>query len=269
MGEVELAFHISAWPEGEFVRGLAGTAEAGFRAMELTSSVVPEYEDRVAVFQEMMSRQGVTLAAIEVRLRQISLEILEEEIERCANVARFLRANRSELLVLYPPERSPEGEDAEDWKLAVEAIGQIGKRTLDLDVRTCVHPAAGTIAETRREVEKLLQQTEAEFVRVCADVGFLAWAGMSAPHFFKKYGERIDYIHISDVRKPPARKGRAPPQHPAVLGKGIVNLSAIGRRIEAADYCGWVTVECPGPHENPVAVAKAARQTVRRALNLL
>ena len=34
MGEVELAFHVSAWPEDEFVSGLAGITEAGFRAME-------------------------------------------------------------------------------------------------------------------------------------------------------------------------------------------------------------------------------------------
>lgn len=268
MGEVELAFHISAWPEEEFVRGLSGVAEAGFRAIELTSAVVPQYEDRIAVFQEMLARQGVTLAAIEVKLRPITLEVLEEEIERCANVARFLRANRSELLVLYPPEKKGGGEDAEDWKLSVEAINQIGKRTLDLDVRTCLHPYAGTIGQTRRELERLLQQTEPEFVRICADAGFLTWIGISIPHFFKKYKDRIDYVHVQDIRKPSRQKEQKPPRQ-AVFGRGSVDLAALGRKLEASDYCGWVTVECPGPHQDPVAVAKAAGQVARRVLNLL
>ena len=84
MGEIELAFHVSAWPDEEFVMALAGIADAGFRAMECRANVVPDYEDRVQVFQEMLLQQNVTLAAIETGLRPVTAEILEEEIERCA-----------------------------------------------------------------------------------------------------------------------------------------------------------------------------------------
>jgi sugar phosphate isomerase/epimerase len=268
MGEVELAFHVSAWPRDEFVRSLAGISEAGFRAMEVWADVVPDYEDRVIVFQEMLARQGVTLAAIGTQLRPITLEILEEEIERCANVARFLRANRAELFALEPPPRRPEGDDPEDWKLTVDAINQVGRRTLDLDVRTCVVPGAGTVAESRREVERLLQQTEPEFVRLCADLGFLAWAGISAKHFFGKHGSRVDYIQVRDVRKRRPRKGRPQPPVPAVFGKGSVKLSSIEKLVDATGYNGWITIKCPGPHDAPVAVASEARTVARRALGL-
>jgi len=269
MHEVELALHDSAWPDGEFVLSLAGVAAAGYRAIEVRSDVVPLYEDRVHVFQEMLAQQGVTLVAVETRLRPMTLDILEEEVERCANVARFLRANKAEILVLHPPERRSEGDEKDDMGLAIEAMSQIGKRTLDLDVRTCVHPEYGTIAESKRTVEKVLALTDARHVRVCADVGFLTAAGMSVLHFLRKYKSRVDYIHLRDIRKPRARKRRPARPEPAQFGKGAVGIEAVAKVIEGIDYSGWVTVEIPGPVDNPVEAALSAREITRRALGLL
>jgi inosose dehydratase len=268
MGEVELAAHASAWPEDEFVRSLSEISDSGFRAMEARASVVPEYEDRVQVFKEMLAQSDVTLAAVETGLRPITLEILEEEVERCANVARFLRANGAELLVLRPPTRRPEGDDAEDLKLAFEAVNQVGRRTLDLDVRTCIHPDCGTVAENRREVNRLLENTDPEFVRLCADVGFLAWAGISPASFFESFASRIDYIHFGDVKKPRPRKGRRERLKPATFGRGIVKFQTVSRQIEDMGYSGWITIEMPGLHKNPVRVAEEARETARTALGL-
>ena len=269
MGEIELACHVSAWPQGEFVMGLAGIAEAGFRAMEARANVVPEYEDRVQVFQEMLAQQGVTLAAIETDLRPITLEILEEEVERCANVARFLRANRAEILVLRPPPRRNEGDDADDWKLACEAINQVGRRTLDLDVRTCITPGADTIAESRRETERLLESTDPEFVRMCLDASYLTWAGISPLHFGRKHGSRIDYVHLRDIRKPRTRKTKPQRPQPATFGKGAVKMKTISNLIDALDYNGWITLLCPGRHDTPVAVASGARAVARGVFGLV
>jgi inosose dehydratase len=239
--------------------------------METGAHVVAEYEDRVAVFQEMLSRQGVTLAAVETGLRPVTQENFEEEIERSANVGRFLRANRAEILVLKPPPWPPVetgGQSAESWKLAVETISQIGRRTIDLDVRTCISPDAGTVAQSKREVERLLEQTDPEFVRLCVDLGFLGWAGISAPHFVKKYAARIDYVHVRDLRKP--RRFKSGPEAPkgAQFGKGVLKLASLTKLLESMDYSGWVTVVCPAGEPNPVPACRAAGELVRRALGL-
>ena len=271
MGEVELALHVSAWPEGEFVRGLSGVAEAGFRSMETLSRIVAEYEDRVAVFQEMLSRQGVTLAAVETQLRPVTQENREEEIERCANVARFLRANRAELFVLKLPPwpaGSEGGQQSEAWKLAVETINQIGRRTIDLDVRTCILPDASTIAQSKKEVEKLLEETDPEFVRLCADFGFLGWAGISPHRFVKKYAGRIDYVNVRDVKKPKKTMSGPEAPKPSPFGKGVLKLSSLGKLLEAMNYSGWVTVVCPPGEPNPVATCREAGELVRCALGL-
>jgi len=268
MGEVELAAHASAWPAEDFVRSLSEISKAGYRAMEARAGVVPDYEDRVQVFQEMLAQSDVTLAAVETSLRPITLDILEEEVERCANVARFLRGNDAELLVLHPPVRRPEGDDPEDLKLAFEAISQVGRRTLDLDVRTCVRPDCGTIAENRREVKRLLENTDPEFVRLCANVGFLSWAGISSASFFKSYASRIDYVQFRDVRKPRPRKGRRETLKPATFGRGAVRLQTVSNQIEAMGYSGWVTIEVPGPHKDAVKAASEAREVARTMLGL-
>lgn len=272
MGEIELALHAGAWPEDEFVRALDGAVAAGFRAIEIGEDLVPEYEDRVSVFQEMLSRQNVALAAISTRLRPVTAEVLEEEVERCANVARFLRANRSELLVLYPPPLRASGTyQPEDWMLAVEAITQIGGRSADLDVRTCLHPEPGTLIGSRREVDKIIELTDVDSIRLCLDTAFLRWAGITPQTFFKRHGSRVDYVHFRDIRKPGRFRAGRPPPLPklAAFGRGAVNLRDFVKYMDKAKYNGWVTVELPGPLPDPVAAAAAARGVARKALNLV
>jgi hypothetical protein len=42
----------------------------------------------------------------------------------------------------------------------------------------------------------------------------------------------------------------------------------VSRQIEAMGYSGWVTIELPGPHEDPVRAAQEARLVARRVLGL-
>ena len=46
-------------------------------------------------------------------------------------------------------------------------------------------------------------------------------------------------------------------------------MESIAKKLEAIDYSGWVTIEYPGEHPDPVEAAAAARETARRVLNLI
>jgi sugar phosphate isomerase/epimerase len=49
----------------------------------------------------------------------------------------------------------------------------------------------------------------------------------------------------------------------------MVKMDAISRHLEAIDYSGWVTIECPGVHPDPGLTASTAREVARRVLNLI
>ena len=86
--------------------------------------------------------------------------------------------------------------------------------------------------------------------------------------FFKSFASRIDYVQFRDVRKPRPRKGRPQELRPATFGRGAVRLQTVARQVEAMGYSGWVTIEVPGPHADPVSVASDAREVARKVLGL-
>ncbi|MHC5057127.1 MAG: hypothetical protein ACYTKD_20815, partial [Planctomycetota bacterium] len=63
-------------------------------------------------------------------------------------------------------------------------------------------------------------------------------------------------------------KGRRETLKPATFGRGIVRLQTVARQVEAMGYSGWVTIEVPGPHADPVGVVSEAREVARKVLGL-
>jgi len=45
-------------------------------------------------------------------------------------------------------------------------------------------------------------------------------------------------------------------------------MQTVANQIEAMGYSGWITIEVPGPHDDPVKVASEAREVARTVLGL-
>ena len=64
MADIEIACHTSAWGDEAFINALSDIERAGFKGIETTTGVVELFEDRVDVFNEILSQHKLRLVAI-------------------------------------------------------------------------------------------------------------------------------------------------------------------------------------------------------------
>mgnify|MGYP001577058469 CR=1 FL=1 len=254
MSDIEIACHGAPWGKDGLINSLADVERAGFRGIETTAEVVELFEDRVAVFNEILVQHRLELASITAGGSKWPGMNLDEEVERGVNVARFLRSAGAKVLVLYPPRPNPEQEleDELDLLPAATAYGEIARRTLEQGVLTCLHPEVGTLVDSPRMLDKFIQMADPEAMKLCVDVGFLAEAKVPMAAFLKEHKKRLGIVHLKDVRtkdlKPRKFVGKGKHKtlsHPHVceLGKGDLDLEEFVELVLDEDYSGWMTVE--------------------------
>jgi len=115
-------------------------------------------------------------------------------------------------------------------------------------------------------------------VRLCLDTGHYAYGGGDPVEAVRKYGKRIEHLHLKDVSKKglaAARKNKLT-FFDAVeegvfcpLGQGLVRFPEFFRELESMGYEGWAVVEQdiaagPDKEDEPLRSAIASREYLRR-----
>jgi inosose dehydratase len=131
------------------------------------------------------------------------------------------------------------------------------------------HHHMGTRVQTPAEIELLLERSD---IGLLLDTGHLAAAGGDPRQALRDWRDRIDYLHLKDLRFDLLR-GAADWDEAwrrgvfCELGSGDVDLDAFLSELDG--YSGWLVVEqdwVPGPGEDLVVPA-AAQARNRRWLN--
>jgi len=264
MSDTELACDASPWGVAGFVNALTDIRRAGFTGVEAGVDLVPAFEDRVHILQEMLDSEALSLVTIRTQVRPLSGGSAEEESERCLNVARFLSGMEGKLLVVTPPPYDEESLE-EEWLLFTNLLAEVGKRCEESGIGMSLNPQPGTIIATRGELEKLLKSFTVKALPVAVDSAFLECGRLAPATFFKKYRNRLGHVYLSDLARPKGKRSRSKktkkPERPEAvrceLGKGAVKLQRFVEAAHSAKYSGWVTVRLPDatPGVDPARVA--------------
>jgi inosose dehydratase len=153
------------------------------------------------------------------------------------------------------------GRVRHDWRALAHAVLCIAEIARDHGLRPVLHPHAGTHIETPDEIEPLLELCE-----LCLDTGHCAYAGADPVALYRRWAERIPYLHLKDV-DPARRNGdfwgsvRAGVFRP--LGEGVVDFEALLAALDEHGFDGWAVVEQDRvPGGDPVADLIAGRETL-------
>jgi inosose dehydratase len=153
------------------------------------------------------------------------------------------------------------GRDRHDWRSLAHAVLCIAEIARDHGLRPVVHPHAGTNIESPDEIEPLLDLCE-----LCLDTGHCAYTGADPVLLYRRWAERIPYLHLKDV-DPARRNGdfwgsvKAGVFRP--LGQGVVDFAALIAALDEHGFDGWAVVEQDRtPGGDPVADLIASRETL-------
>jgi inosose dehydratase len=169
----------------------------------------------------------------------------------------------------------------EQWQKLTTGLNELGAIARKEGFQLCYHPHVGTGVETLPEIDRLMENTDPENVKLLLDTGHLYYAGVDPLEVTQKYADRIKHVHLKNIRKPildeSIRQKRSffsairagiftVPGDP----EGVIDLKPIFDELAKANYEGWLMVEAEqDPNKaNPLKYALMARSYLRRVTHL-
>ena len=188
----------------------------------------------------------------------------DEVLDATHRTAKALRAHGAEHLVLIDsisPRRAPtagraseaEQMDKAEWIAYRDRIAEsarIGAEEYGLTVG--IHAHAAGFMDFEPELERLLNEVDEKFLKICFDTGHHSYAGFDPVAFMKRYVSRISYMHFKDID--PKVKSDVIANRTGFydacgqgifcnLGEGDVDFPAVRQTLLDAGFEGWCTVE--------------------------
>jgi inosose dehydratase len=207
-------------------------------------------------------------------------EVMDASIRTC----KTLTAHGAKHLVLIDsisPRRAPtagrateaEQMDTAEWSAFRDRIVEIARMgSLEYGLTVGIHAHAAGFVDFEPELERLLDESDERYLKICFDTGHHSYAGFDPVAFMQRHIGRISYMHFKDID--PAIKARVVASRTDFykacgegifcnLGKGDVDFQSVRQVLLDARFEGWCTVEqdCdPALDVRPVDDARANRK---------
>lgn len=142
--------------------------------------------------------------------------------------------------------------DPHIWPVLVESVNRVARIAHRFNLRAAFHPHVGTAIEFEDEIERLLRDTDREWVGLCLDTGHSVYAGIDPTELCRRHAGRLAYVHLKDVNPGVLERSiaRELPFFAAVgehlfcpLGQGAVDFGAFAEALHDVGYNDWATVE--------------------------
>jgi inosose dehydratase len=135
------------------------------------------------------------------------------------------------------------------WRVLVDGVARAADAARERGFEPVFHHHTSTYVEGVPEIDRFLEETD---VPLLLDSGHLLVAGGDPLQALADWGDRIDAIHVKDVRLDVLASVKAERADTltawrrglfCALGQGDVDLVAFCAAVDATGYDGWVVVE--------------------------
>lgn len=164
----------------------------------------------------------------------------------------------------------------EEWASFTYGLDELGKIARDRGMKLAFHHHMGTCVQTMEETDRLLNETNPDYVFLNYDCGHFHFAGEDPVAALKKYIGRTAHIHLKDVR--PNILQRVHDERLSFLTavkngvftvpgdpEGCIDFPSLFAIIRESDYAGWIVLEAEQDpaKANPLEYAIIARNFFR------
>jgi len=163
----------------------------------------------------------------------------------------------------------PAFTDAE-WDRLCDGLNRLGKKAAQKDMKLTYHHHMGTGVQTTEEINRLMDNTDAQFLSLLYDTGHLVFSGEDHLAVLQKWMSRIGHVHLKDMRQAVYKKAikekwsflKAVKEGVfTVPGDGCIDFEPVFKTLKQAKYSGWWVVEAEQDpaKANPLEYALKAR----------
>ena len=261
---------------------LAQCANAGYSGIELGPvGFMPE--DPVLLGEALNEHELELIGGVVFRAFHDGAQ-WEDVMDGAIRTCKALEAHSAKHLVLIDsisPRRAPTAGRADEavqmnkgeWAAFRDRISTIAKLgSQEYGLKVGIHAHAAGFMDFEPELERLLDEVDEKYLKICFDTGHHSYAGFDPVAFMHRHMERISYMHFKDINPQVKRDviARRTGFYDACgqgifcnLGEGDVDFPAVRQLLLDAEFSGWCTVEqdCdPTQDINPIDDALKNRQ---------
>ena len=167
--------------------------------------------------------------------------------------------------------------DKDEWRNFCIKISEMGKYLEDQGMPLAYHHHMGTVIETQKDTERLLENTH-DSVKLTLDTGHMLFAKGDSEKILNDFSERLKHVHCKDIRKNILDKSlkndlsfREAFLEGAftVPGDGCIDYKPLFDILKQKQYSGWLVVEAEQDpiKANPFEYAKIGFKYLTKTLD--
>ncbi|UOF90340.1 myo-inosose-2 dehydratase [Fodinisporobacter ferrooxydans] len=167
----------------------------------------------------------------------------------------------------------------EEWNTFCQGLNELGKIAEQYDLKLVYHHHMGTGVQTLEEVDRLMANTDPNYVHLVYDTGHIYVSDGDFMTLLNKHIARIKHVHFKDVRRNVMdeckKQGRSFSQSFlsgmfTVPGDGCIDFSNVYKALLDSNYKGWIVVEAEQDPSvaHPLEYALIARRYINEELIL-
>ena len=273
--------------ENTFEQCVSEMALAGFTGSEVGN----KYPKDPEVLKKALELRGVEICNQWFSSFLITKPFEEVEKEFRAQLA-FLKAMGAKVIGASEQSHSVQGQmdtpifghkyemNDEEWDTFCTGMNKLGKIAKEeYDIALTFHHHMGTVVQSLAEVDRMMENTDPEYVSLLFDTGHFTYCGEDPLEVVKKYVHRIRHVHLKDIR--PEVVEQVKKENMSFLagvragaftipGDGCINYDPIFKVLEDAGYAGYMVVEAEQDpaKANPLEYAIRARKFIAEKTGL-
>lgn len=267
--------------ENTFEQCVSEMALAGFTGSEVGN----KYPKDPEVLKKALELRGVEICNQWFSSFLITKPFEEVEKEFRAQLA-FLKAMGAKVIGASEQSYSVQGQmdtpvfghkyemNDEEWDTFCTGMNKLGKIAKEeYGIALTFHHHMGTVVQSLAEVDRMMENTDPEYVSLLFDTGHFTYCGEDPLEVVKKYVHRIKHVHLKDIR--PEVVEQVKKENMSFLagvragaftipGDGCINYDPIFKVLEDAGYEGYMVVEAEQDpaKANPFEYAKMGREYI-------
>lgn len=273
--------------ENTFEQCVSEMALAGFTGSEVGN----KYPKDPEVLKKALELRGVEICNQWFSSFLITKPFEEVEKEFRAQLA-FLKAMGAKVIGASEQSYSVQGQldtpifghkyemNDQEWDTFCTGMNKLGKIAKEeYGIALTFHHHMGTVVQSLAEVNRMMENTDPEYVSLLFDTGHFTYCGEDPLEVVKKYVHRIKHVHLKDIR--PEVVEQVKKENMSFLagvragaftipGDGCINYDPIFKVLEEAGYEGYMVVEAEQDpaKANPLEYAIRARKFIAEKTGL-
>ena len=273
--------------ENTFEQCVSEMALAGFTGSEVGN----KYPKDPEVLKKALELRGVEICNQWFSSFLITKPFEEVEKEFRAQLA-FLKAMGAKVIGASEQSYSVQGQldtpifghkyemNDQEWDTFCTGMNKLGKIAKEeYGIALTFHHHMGTVVQSLAEVDRMMENTDPEYVSLLFDTGHFTYGGEDPLEVVNKYVHRIKHVHLKDIR--PEVVEQVKKENMSFLagvragaftipGDGCINYDPIFKVLEDAGYEGYMVVEAEQDpaKANPLEYAIRARKFIAEKTGL-